>query len=462
MKSVRFCLFLVLLLSDCKKEELPIIKTADISSITQTSAICGGYIISQGSSELISKGICWATSTEPTIQDDTITVEGYGIGSFTTKLTGLELNTTYFVRAYATNSIGTGYGGTKSFTTDPPYLPKVKTFGFSSITKTSAKSGGKVTSDGASEIIDRGICWSKSQYPSSSELSNNSISVGPGSGPFYATITGLESNTDYFVWAYATNLVGTGYGEPRLCTTGFEPDPNIPVDPNYPTTFNRLDSTTLSERRTAFTERNKYIVSTLNEFGFCTGGGRLIHPPHQDNITQQDVIETVKNFALLNPAETGIENPDELTFTHISHPTSSSGDILWILESSSQKIETKEVIGSKIYFWVMNKEVVTCTGNWYPHIYIPQNFYIDQEQAKLLLIGRVVMHYGFAGDKYYVKILAEYLNSSSVKLSIVPFNHDNKIELRVTWQIKVPAADYKLFVDVMTGEIVYKEPTMIS
>jgi hypothetical protein len=74
MKSVRFCLFLVLLLSDCKKEELPIIKTADISSITQTSAICGGYIISQGSSELISKGICWATSTEPTIQDDTITV----------------------------------------------------------------------------------------------------------------------------------------------------------------------------------------------------------------------------------------------------------------------------------------------------------------------------------------------------------------------------------------------------
>jgi hypothetical protein len=196
---------------------------------------------------------------------------------------------------------------------------------------------------------------------------------------------------------------------------------------------------------------------------FLIGEGTHILPPYQSDMTQQDAIETVKSFALLNPEETGIENPNELTFTWItSPPSSTSKDYLWILETSPQSIDMKEVVNSKIYFWVINSEVVQCLGNWYPQIYVPQNYLIDQEQAKLLLIGRIVSHLGFSGDEYYVKILSEYLSSSSAKLYIVPFIQNDRIEVRITWEIFVPHASYKLYVDVMTGEIVYKEPTVIS
>ncbi len=461
MKLLRFCIFLVIILSGCKEQELPTVTTGNISSITQTSALCKGYLFSQGSCEVISKGICWNTSGEPTEYDNTITVDSST--SFTIQLVDLTLNTKYYVRAFATNCLGTSYGETKSFSTDPPYIPKVKSYGIPSTTKTSATTGGIITSDGAAEITDRGITWSKSQYPDSTELIANKTSSGSQSETFYVTLTGLDPNSDYFVWAYATNIAGTGYSEPRLITTKFEPDPNLPLDPLYPSAFYKLDSMTLLERIEIFKEKNKYIGSTLNDFGFCTGSGTHILPPYQNEMTQQDAIETVKSFALLNSEETGIENPDDLTFTWItSPPASTSKDYLWILETSPQNIDMKEVINSKIYFWVINSEVVQCLGNWYPQIYVPQNYFVDQEQAKSLLIGRIVSHLGFSGDEYYVKILSEYLSSSSAKLSIVPFIQNDRIEVRITWEIFVPHASYKLYVDVMTGEIVYMEPTVIS
>jgi hypothetical protein len=116
MKPLRFCLLLLFLFVSCKKEEVPIITTADISSVDHTSAICGGEITLQGSSGVISRGVCWSTSIDPTVQDS-LTIDGSGIGSFTSNITGLEPKTTYFVRAYATNSVGTAYGDEVSFTT---------------------------------------------------------------------------------------------------------------------------------------------------------------------------------------------------------------------------------------------------------------------------------------------------------------------------------------------------------
>ena len=176
------------------------------------------------SCEVISKGICWNTAGEPTVYDDTITVDSST--TFTIKLTSLTINTKYYVRAFATNCEGTSYGETKSFNTDPPYVPEVKTYWgpLLTTTTTSIYTGGEVTSDGAAEIIDCGLCWSLSQNPDTSELINNKVSAGSGLVSFFVTITGLISNTDYFVRAYATNIAGTGYGDPLLATTKFEPD----------------------------------------------------------------------------------------------------------------------------------------------------------------------------------------------------------------------------------------------
>ncbi len=96
--------------------ELATITTATITNITQNSATGGGNVFSDGGSTVTARGICWSTSANPTISNSHST-DGSGTGSFESNLTGLTLNTLYYVRAYATNSIGTAYGNQVSYTT---------------------------------------------------------------------------------------------------------------------------------------------------------------------------------------------------------------------------------------------------------------------------------------------------------------------------------------------------------
>ena len=99
------------------EHEKPSVSTSSVSDITQTSARCGGNVTSDGGATVTAKGVCWSTSQNPTINSNK-TNEGSGTGSFTSNITGLNHNTTYYVRAYATNSEGTSYGEVKSFTTE--------------------------------------------------------------------------------------------------------------------------------------------------------------------------------------------------------------------------------------------------------------------------------------------------------------------------------------------------------
>jgi len=107
------------LISSCKKEEVPTLITTEITDITGTSALSGGNIINEGTSTVLTRGVCWSTNSKPTIEDSK-TTDGAGAGSFSSKITGLTGLTTYFVRAYAINEAGTGYGMALSFTTKPP------------------------------------------------------------------------------------------------------------------------------------------------------------------------------------------------------------------------------------------------------------------------------------------------------------------------------------------------------
>ena len=93
---------------------VPTITTTTITSITITTASCGGNITNDGIGSVTHKGVCWSTSPNPTVADSHTDV-GSGTGSFVSNLTGLTVNTTYYVKAYATNSAGTGYGNEISF-----------------------------------------------------------------------------------------------------------------------------------------------------------------------------------------------------------------------------------------------------------------------------------------------------------------------------------------------------------
>lgn len=97
---------------------LPTIQTNEITSITSTSAISGGNISDDGGTPVTMRGVCWSTSESPTIQEYLgRTFDGTGTGEFVSELTNLLPETTYFARAYATNSAGTAYGDQMSFTT---------------------------------------------------------------------------------------------------------------------------------------------------------------------------------------------------------------------------------------------------------------------------------------------------------------------------------------------------------
>lgn len=95
----------------------PSVSTTAVSSVSSSAATSGGTISSDGGATITTKGVCWSTSSNPTTSLSTKTSDGTGSATFTSAISGLAASTTYYVRAYATNSQGTSYGNEVSFTT---------------------------------------------------------------------------------------------------------------------------------------------------------------------------------------------------------------------------------------------------------------------------------------------------------------------------------------------------------
>jgi uncharacterized protein (TIGR02145 family) len=199
---------------------LPALSTNTLSSITQNSAVSGGNITADGGAAVTSRGVVWSTSQNPTIASSSgRTTNGSGTGSYTSSLSGLSPGTTYYIRAYATNSTGTQYGPQRSFTTTAAVtLPALSTNTLSSITQNSAVSGGNITADGGAAVTSRGVVWSTSQNPTIASNSGRTTN-GSGTGSYTSSLSGLSPGTTYYIRAYATNSAGTAYGQQRSFTT---------------------------------------------------------------------------------------------------------------------------------------------------------------------------------------------------------------------------------------------------
>ena len=194
----------------------PTVTTTAITAITSSSANSGGNVTADGGCSVTVRGIEWSYySNFSSILGSTS--NGTGTGFYTSTMSGLPDNTTFYVRAYATNSAGTGYGAPLSFTTLPSCtLPTVTTASITAILATSATGGGNVTATGGCAVTARGVCWSTSTNPT---ISNSHTSDGTGTGTFTSSITGLSRIADYeityYIRAYATNSVGTAYGDTK-------------------------------------------------------------------------------------------------------------------------------------------------------------------------------------------------------------------------------------------------------
>ncbi len=188
----------------------PTVTTADVTEITSSSAKSGGEVTYNGGATVTARGVCWSMSPNPTISDAK-TIDGDGDGAFTSTITGLIPDTTYYVRAYATNSAGTAYGEEKEFTT--PDITKFWVVG---------DYNGWNNSDDAKYII-------------SSLTSGNTAE-----GYIYLTAGGIKLVTDHS-WSDPATFGDDGTNTGKLANPGN----NITVasDGHYRIRGNRIDMT---------------------------------------------------------------------------------------------------------------------------------------------------------------------------------------------------------------------------
>lgn len=205
---------------DTPPVEKPTLETAVPSLVTFNSVHSGGLIISDGGSEITARGLCWNTTPTPSIADFK-TTNGVGTGEFGSDIDGLVPETMYYIRAYATNNSGTGYGNEQVFSTlHEPAEPEVVTGEIDNTGPTSTNIVGSwIANEGGASIITKGLCWSLNPNPT---LDDIFLEYGSGPGPFTMEINELEHDTEYYIRAYATNSENlTGYGDQQAFRTLF-------------------------------------------------------------------------------------------------------------------------------------------------------------------------------------------------------------------------------------------------
>jgi len=199
--------------NDSVEATLPEIITKNVIAVGWDTAWSGGNIINTGGASVTARGIVWSIQEQPTLENNQgFTVDGEGAGEFESRMGGLTSQTFYYVRAYATNSVGTEYGQQESFETlIAPGAPIVITDAVSDISYNTATSGGNVIDGGAAEVEARGVVWATFQNPTL-ENYEGFTEDGSGLGEYTSYLIGLTAGTQYYVRAYAMNFVATSYG----------------------------------------------------------------------------------------------------------------------------------------------------------------------------------------------------------------------------------------------------------
>ena len=208
----------------------PTVQTNNVLNLTQTTASADATLSNAGSAAVTRYGIVYsATNPNPTLADAVVqagTVAATVPLAFSGNLSSLTTNTVYYVRAFATNPVGTSYGAALIFRTPsvPIAPPTVVTNDISStaVTTVSAPVGGSISSQGTDNIVQYGFCYAASNSnPTTADQVLTTGTTSPGSFPFALSgnLTGLSPGTGYFVRAFARSNAGTGYGSTKSFRT---------------------------------------------------------------------------------------------------------------------------------------------------------------------------------------------------------------------------------------------------
>jgi len=208
----------IILTFSCEEKPVPpSLSTTAVTEISTTTAVFGGKITADGGATIISRGVCWDTSDDPTIENNK-TSENSELLSFTSNITQLSPNTSYYVRAYATNSAGTGYGESVSFKTlgDKPASNGQNA---SNVTINSATLAGSVNPNFLSTTVtfEYGVTTS---YGSSATALESPLSGDKVENvTVKADLSELTPGTTYHFRIKAENSLGTTYGSDLAFTT---------------------------------------------------------------------------------------------------------------------------------------------------------------------------------------------------------------------------------------------------
>ncbi len=191
------------------------VTTTAASSITATSASSGGNVTANGGASVTARGVCWSTSANPTTADSK-TSDGTGTGSFTSSITGLLPNTTYHVRAYSTNSVGTSYGSDKTFSTEAA-APNATTDAASSLGANAGTLNGTVNANNESTTVtfEYGLTTS---YGTTVTAAQSPV-TGSSDTAVSKAISGLTANMTYHYRVVGQNATGTSNGSDMTFTT---------------------------------------------------------------------------------------------------------------------------------------------------------------------------------------------------------------------------------------------------
>lgn len=204
------------------RRELPTVNLTLVAEVTTSTATFKGAVVSIGSSRISRHGFCWSTTEEPEIEKDAFCNLGDCTSpkDFSYGAANLIPDTRYYVRAYAENDEGVNYSGSMTFKTlSLPEAPTIETGSASNILTNEARVSGTIVKVGNDAgIIQYGHVWDTKTDPTTASY-RTELGATKATGPYTSTLTDLKPNVTYYVRAYATNAIGTSYGEEITFTT---------------------------------------------------------------------------------------------------------------------------------------------------------------------------------------------------------------------------------------------------
>ena len=237
-------------------------------------------------------------------------------------------------------------------------------------------------------------------------------------------------------------------------------------DPPYPTTVAPLDSVTLHHYTNEYQALNNNRICTgLNEYGFCeyhvtSCPGR---PLSVEITSENEMIERAQEFIARNHKFTGISFPGGLQVSTSYGIGPGSKHTEWNIIFRNQIYKGYEVLNTAFYVFLDHDGVYMIGGNWYPQITIPDQDNYTLDQAKESLYGHQITFWCW--NQVEITVSESNIKPESRKV-IVPFETDDRMELRVAWEIYIKGSPdssipiWVIYIDSMTGEILQEYMTV--